>query len=234
MLIVDDDKVLCTLLKQYLEPDGFDIETVHNGEAGLALALSGQHEFVILDVMLPGIGGFEVLRRLRTASRVPVLMLTARGGDTDRILGLEYGADDYLPKPFNPQELTARIRAIQRRVQGGGIGLRDQKIIEIGSVALDIQARRVTVASSEIELTSVEFSLIEALMRQAGTVVTRDRLSKLALGRKLQRQDRALDVHIGHLRQKLGGTVGDDMIRTARSVGYVFVVPREGNAPPNE
>jgi len=225
LLIIDDDKELCRLLVQYLEPDGFDIEAVHQGESGVAMALTGMHAFIVLDVMLPGLGGFEVLRRIRAKSNVPVLMLTARGADTDRILGLECGADDYLPKPFNPQELTARIRAIQRRVQPSASAT-DNNLIEIGHVAMDVKARHVTVNGREIILTSVEFNLLEALMCLAGTVVTRERLSKVALGRKLHAYDRSLDIHISHLRQKLGENIGEDMIRTARGVGYVFVVPR--------
>jgi two-component system response regulator CpxR len=224
LLVVDDDKVLCTLLKQYLEPDGFEVDTANNGNSGLAMALSGLYRFVVLDVMLPGLGGFEVLRRVRKESNVPVLMLTARGADTDRILGLEYGADDYLPKPFNPQELTARIRAIHRRTLSSGAPS-SQQIIEIGRVRIDVQARHVTVNGQRIELTSVEFLLLEILMRLAGSVVPRERLSKHALGRKLQLHDRSLDIHISRLRQKLGDNIGSETIQTARKSGYIFVTP---------
>jgi len=234
ILVIDDDKVLCGLLKRYLEADGFEIETTHDGNSGVSMALTGLHEFVILDVMLPGLGGFEVLRRVRAKSNIPVLMLTARGADTDRILGLEYGADDYLPKPFNPQELTARIRAILRRVQPASADPVTQNVIEIGPVTVDVQGRQVIVDGNEILLTSVEFNLLELLMRLAGTVVSRDRLSKHALGRKLKSYDRSLDIHVSHLRQKLGETVGEQMIRTARGVGYVFVVPRVSEAASHE
>jgi DNA-binding response OmpR family regulator len=231
LLVIDDDKILCSLLKQYLEPDGFEIDTVHNGVSGLNMAVSGTYSFVILDVMLPGIGGFEVLRRIRATSTVPVLMLSAKGTETDRILGLEAGADDYLPKPFNPHELNARIRAILRRIQQGNALKPDANTIEIGPLSIDVRARSVTVNNNDIDLTSVEFNLLEALMRVAGTVVSRDKLSKYALGRKVQLNDRALDIHISHLRQKLGDTACEDLIRTVRGVGYIFVVPRSTEAP---
>ncbi len=225
ILIIDDDKDLCDLLKDYLTPEGFNIGAVHSGLEGVELALSGQHALVVLDVMLPGINGFEVLRRIRAASRIPVVMLTARGEDVDRIVGLEIGADDYLPKPFNPRELVARIRAVLRRMETD-----HQTQIDLGKyVATDIELspgnRTVLRSGLKVELTSVEFSVLEILLRQKGNVVNRDDLVKQTLGRNLSAYDRSIDVHVSSLRKKLGQRPdGVERIKTIRNIGYLYSI----------
>jgi two-component system response regulator CpxR len=224
ILIIDDDVALCELVTEYLQPLGFAIESVHRGDLGAERALEGQHALVVLDVMLPGLNGFEVLRRIRTESKVPVLMLTARGDDVDRIVGLEIGADDYLPKPFNPRELTARIRAILRRVTvDKPIDRTSAKKLSVGDVALDSGTRTVLRAGANVELTSVEFDLLEKLLRAAGEIVTREDLSQQVLGRNASPFDRSIDMHISNLRKKLGHRSGDaERIKTVRGVGYIY------------
>ncbi len=225
VLIVDDDVELCDLVAEYLTPEGFEVEAVHNGEQGLKRSLSGEHVLVVLDVMLPAMSGLDVLRKLRAESRVPVLILTARGDDVDRIVGLEIGADDYLPKPFNPRELLARIRAILRRTQKPASPPMEK--ITVGDVELDPAARVVKRAGEPVELTSVEFGMLEALMRAAGQVVTRDQLAQSVLGRKFMPYDRSIDMHVSKLRKKLGDSEDADKIKTIRGVGYVFTRPSE-------
>jgi two-component system response regulator CpxR len=230
VLVIDDDVDLCDLLTDYLTPEGLQVEAVHEGERGAVRALSGEHALVVLDVMLPGISGFDVLRRIRAGSNVPVLMLTARGEEVDRIVGLEMGADDYLPKPFNPRELVARIRAIQRRVEPGrerepGSGKAADTVV-VGEVQLDPGARVVVQSGQPIELTSVEFALLEVLLRGAGQVVTREDLAREVLGRRLTPYDRSIDVHISSLRRKLGHQLGDmERIKTVRGTGYIYTLP---------
>ncbi len=179
ILVIDDDVELCSLVGEYLEPEGFGVESVCDGERGLERALSGEHPLVVLDVMLPGMNGLEVLRRIRNTSHVPVLLLTARGEDVDRIIGLEVGADDYLPKPFNPRELVARIRAILRRTQAGDKSSegRVPEVLHVGDIDLDPATRTVHQQGKPVELTSVEFNLLQVLLREAGRVVTRERLA---------------------------------------------------------
>lgn len=225
ILIIDDDKDLCELLGDYLRPEGFEVIAVHNGLNGAERALSGSYALIVLDVMLPGINGFEALRRIRTVSSTPVLMLTARGEDVDRIVGLEIGADDYLPKPFNPRELLARIRAILRRTEARILGGHsDCGRIVVGDVELSTGSRTVFRGGTRVELTTVEFAVLEALLRQAGQVVSRDELVKKALGRTLNAYDRSIDVHVGSVRRKLGPLTGDiERIKTVRGVGYQYV-----------
>jgi two-component system response regulator CpxR len=228
LLVVDDDVKLCDLVKEYVEPEGFDVEAVHDGERGLERALSGNHALIVLDVMLPGLNGFDVLRRIRAESNVPVLMLTARGEDIDRVVGLEIGADDYLPKPYNPRELVARIRAILRRAarsseSQAASGGRDR--IVVGDVEVDIGARVVRRAGELVDLTAVEFALLEVLLRSAGSAVPRHELSRKVLGRPLTPYDRSLDMHVSNLRKKLGHRVGDaERIKTLRGTGYLYTV----------
>ncbi len=224
ILIIDDDVALCELVTEYLEPLGFQIESVHRGDVGVERALSGEHALVVLDVMLPGLNGFEVLRRVRADSKVPVLMLTARGDDVDRIVGLEIGADDYLPKPFNPRELTARIRAILRRAKSDEPASQTQaKKLEVGDLQLDGGTRTVIRAGENVELTAVEFDLLERLLRAAGSIVTREELSKEVLGRNASPFDRSIDMHISNLRKKLGHQLGPgERIKTVRGVGYIY------------
>ena len=223
ILVIDDDVELCHLVGEYLEPEGFQVECLHDGSRGLDRALNGEHLLVVLDVMLPGLNGFEVLRRIRDKSRVPVLLLTARGEDVDRIVGLEIGADDYLPKPFNPRELVARIRAVLRRTQTeAGPG----EVLHVGEVELDPGTRVVRKAGSVVELTSVEFNLLHALLREAGRVVTRERLVEVVLSRKFSPFDRSIDMHVSKIRKKLGDSDGaGDYIKTVRGVGYIFARP---------
>ena len=217
ILVIDDDVELASLLKTFLQREGFQPEFAHEGRAGLDRALQGGFDLIVLDVMLPGIDGFEILRRLRQQSRVPVIMLTARGEDVDRIVGLEIGADDYLPKPFNPRELAARIRAIHRRVQTPEPASR----LEVNGVTLDQGSREVFCDDKRVELTTVEFDILEQLMRAAGRVLSRDALMEALYNRKSTPYDRSMDMHISHLRKKLecGGKI---LIKTIRGVGYQF------------
>ena len=224
LLIVEDDVELCGLLAERLCGDGFSLEAVHDGARGLERALSGEHRLVILDLMLPRLGGLDVLRKLRAQSGIPVLILTARGEDVDRILGLEIGADDYLPKPFNPRELLARIRAILRRASPARS---DGERLTAGDITLDTGAREAWINSRQVNLTSVEFSLLEEFMRHAGHVVTRDDLTQSVLGRKLGAFDRVIDVHVSNLRKKLTGGSAGERIKAVRGAGYQFVVRSE-------
>jgi two-component system, OmpR family, response regulator CpxR len=231
ILIIDDDFELTSLVTEYLAAEGFRVESVHDGETGLKRATSSAYLLVILDVMLPGMSGFDVLRRLRATSRIPVLLLTARGEDVDRIVGLEIGADDYLPKPFNPRELVARIRAILRRsvVDPKGIASpRPPEILRIGDIELDPATRTVRHAGQPVELTSVEFNLLEVLLREAGRVVTREQLVSAVLSRKFSPFDRSIDMHVSKVRKKLGDMNGEEEhIKTVRGVGYILARPRE-------
>lgn len=224
VLIVDDDVELCELLTERLSTEGFAIETVHDGARGLELALSQEHALVVLDLMLPGMGGLDVLRRMRARSPVPVLILTARGEDVERILGLEIGADDYLPKPFNPRELIARIRAILRRTTRTAAATDP---LVVGDIRLDPAARDVRLQGAPLNLTSVEFTLLEMLLQHAGHVITREQLTETVLGRKLGPFDRVIDVHISNIRKKLGSSQGGERIKAVRGSGYLFVVRSE-------
>lgn len=238
VLIIDDDVELSELVTEYLRREGMETQAVHDGESGTSLALSGEYSVVILDVMLPGIGGFEVLRRIRadrgTAGRLPVLMLTARGDEVDRVLGLELGADDYLPKPFSSRELVARIRAILRRTQNEADASTVQpsslrrEPLQVGDLELDTATREVIRDGVALDLTSTEFDLLEVLLRAAGDIVTRETISRTALGRQLMPFDRSIDVHISNLRRKLGpNSRGGERIKAVRSVGYIYVLPSE-------
>jgi len=227
ILVVDDDLDLCELLAKYLRREGFEFEMVHNGEAGVNRALSGAYALIVLDVMLPNMNGFEVLSQIRGRSQTPVLMLTARGDDVDRIVGLEMGADDYLPKPFNPRELVARIRAILRRTRGDTEAPTAEQLV-IGDIDLDKTTRIVARDGEPLALTAVEFDLLEALMRAAGRIVTREELVKAILGRDLTPYDRSIDTHVSNLRKKLGHYIdGVERIKTVRGVGYIYARPRE-------
>jgi len=216
LLIIDDDVELCSLLQEFLEREEYSVQCVHEGHAGLEQVQQGGYDLIILDVMLPGMDGFEILKRLRTTSRVPVLMLTARGEDVDRIIGLELGADDYLPKPFNPRELSARVKAILRRTEPRP----NRGRVEVNGVALDPGTREVTCDAKPIEVTTLEFDILEQLMRNAGRVVSRDGLMESLYNRKATPFDRSIDMHVSHLRRKLEG--GKPVIKTIRGVGYQF------------
>jgi DNA-binding response OmpR family regulator len=224
VLIVDDDVQLCRLLTERLTSEGFTIEIANDGNRGLDRALSMEHALVVLDLMLPGMTGLEVLRRLRAKSPVPVLILTARGDDIDRILGLEIGADDYVPKPFNPRELIARIRAILRR--SSRVPATADPVV-MGDLRLDPQAREVWLNDVALNLTSVEFALLEAFLRDAGRVLSREQLTESVLGRKLGPFDRVIDVHVSNVRKKLGASEHGPRIKSVRGSGYLFVVRPE-------
>ncbi|MCW8860486.1 MAG: response regulator transcription factor [Deltaproteobacteria bacterium] len=229
ILVIDDDTELCELLSDYLGGEGFNVATVHHGERGAEQALAEDYALIVLDVMLPGINGFDVLRKIRENSKVPVIMLTARGDDIDRIVGLELGADDYLPKPFNPRELVARIRAIQRRAEATTQQLSSKKQsaeLQVGDVVLCSSSRSVKRDGENVELTSVEFSLLEVLLARAGEVISREDLVESVLGRRLSAYDRSIDVHVSALRKKLGHYTGaTERIRTIRSIGYLYALP---------
>jgi DNA-binding response OmpR family regulator len=223
VLLVDDDVDLSAMLKEYLEHEGFAVDVVHDGESGVRLALADGHDIVVLDVMMPGISGIEALRRIRTASRMPVLMLTARGDDVDRVIGLELGADDYVPKPCTPRELVARLRAILRRTTQAA-SPNEQATVLAGRLRLWPDKRRAEWDGQPMDLTSTEFNLLEALARQVGNVVSKSALSELGLGRPLSRYDRSIDVHVSNLRQKLGSLPdGRSWIQTVRGIGYQLI-----------
>jgi two-component system response regulator CpxR len=222
---VDDDEELAGLLSELLTREGFRVDMQHDGPKGLSAALGGGYDLMVLDVMLPGMDGFEILRRVRRESRLPVLMLTARGEDEDRIIGLELGADDYLPKPFNTRELVARVRAIMRRLEERRPGVK----FEVNGISIDPGTRDVTRDGVPVEVTTFEFDILETLMRAAGRVVSRDDLMEELYGRKATPFDRSVDMHISHLRKKLEGD--KPLIKTVRGVGYQFVrSPEEGVA----
>jgi two-component system response regulator CpxR len=224
LLVIDDDTGLCELVAEYLEPEGYKVEAVHDGEAGTARALSGEHALCVLDVMLPGINGFEVLRRIRASSSLPVVMLTARGEDVDRIVGLEIGADDYLPKPFNPRELVARINAVLRRVRPDEQDERQApETLSVSDIEMDLGTRVVRRAGETLELTVVEYDLLEKLLRAPGRIVSKEELVRDVLHRSLSPFDRSIDMHVSNLRKKLGHQVqGVERIKTVRGVGYIY------------
>lgn len=226
ILIIDDDEELCELVSEYLAVEGFEISCVNDGESGLREALKGEHDIVILDVMLPKMNGFDVLRNLRLESKLPVIMLTARGDDMERIVGLEIGADDYLPKPFNPRELAARLRAILRRAAPDAEGSdAASERIDVDGVQLSPASRTVVRDGEELNLTSVEFGLLRELLAEAGKIVKKEDLSEHVLERRLSPYDRSLDMHISNLRKKLGArSDGSDRIKTIRSVGYIYTL----------
>ncbi len=218
ILLIDDDVELCALLAELLKREGFEVGMEHDGARGLERALSGQFDMAVLDVMLPRLDGFQVLRQLRQSSMIPVLMLTARGEDVDRIVGLELGADDYLSKPFNPRELTARIRAILRRIETRPAS--DPRRLEVNGVILDPGSRQVIKGGARVETTTLEFDILEILMRSAGRVLSRDALMESLYNRKATPYDRSIDMHISHLRKKL--ETDRTLFKTVRGVGYQF------------
>ncbi len=235
LLMIDDDEKLVALVGEYLQPQGFELVVAHDGHRGLAAAEREEPALVILDLMLPGLDGLEVCRRLRQssqlrASQVPVLMLTARGDETDRIVGLEMGADDYLPKPFSPRELLARVRAILRRTGGAGEGgnhgaareAANARVVT-GPLAIDPGARRVTLNDRVVELTTAEFDLLHALARAAGRVLSRDELLQQVHGPGWAAYSRSVDVHISRLRQKIEPDARQPaLLKTVRGVGYML------------
>lgn len=227
VLLVDDDIELSGMLADYLTQEGCEVTTVNEGESGVGEALSGRHQIVVLDVMMPRLNGIEVLRQIRKKSAIPVLMLTARGDDTDRIIGLELGADDYVPKPCTPRELTARIRAILRRTLNTDSANTATEPLIVGPLIIRPEQRSAELAGESLALTSTEFNLLEVLVRHAGRPVSKAVLSEQGLGRPLTRYDRSIDVHLSSIRQKLGTMVdGRSYIQTVYRQGYQFL--REG------
>jgi two-component system response regulator CpxR len=226
ILVIDDDVELCELVAEYLGPEGYKVEAVHEGPAGVARALSGEHVLAVLDYMLPGLNGFEVLRQIRASSRLPIVMLTARGDDMNRIIGLQIGADDYLPKPFNPLELVARINAVLRRAQLAPELKPAAEIVVVGDVEMDNRTHTVRRGGESIELTAVEYALLEKLLGAPGRILEREELVREVLHRQLSPFDRSIDTHVSNLRKKLGHTInGAERIKTIRSVGYIYASP---------
>jgi DNA-binding response OmpR family regulator len=231
VLIIDDDRKLCGLIRDYLAPLGFDVSAVHTGPAGVEQALTGNHDVVILDVMLPGLDGFDVLKKIRQKSQVPVLMLTARGDETDRIVGLEVGADDYLPKTFSTRELLARLRAVMRRTarpSPSNAGDAPATEVVVGNLRINPGGRVAALGDKPLSLTAIEFDLLECLARSRGRVRSREQLIESITERNYDVFDRSVDVHICSLRKKLGDDSADPrFIRTIRAVGYMLINPDE-------
>ena len=219
LLLVDDDIELCSSLTRLLDMDGFRVKAVHDGPSGVQQALEEEYDLVILDVMLPEMDGRKVLRRIRLNSHVPVIMLTARGDDADRIAGLEGGADDYLSKPFNARELVARIRAVLRRSSGSEL----PDVFKISDLEIDCKQRRVLRDGRDVTLTGAEFDILLLLVRSTGRVLSRDEISEAALGHPVGFFDRSVDNHVSNLRKKLGAYVGEvERIQNVRGIGYTY------------
>jgi len=231
LLIVDDDQELCALLVEYLAPEGFAVELLGNGSAALERLSRSPPDLVVLDVMLPELSGFEVLRRIRATSAVPVIMLTARGEEVDRVVGLEMGADDYLPKPFSPRELVARIKAVLRRSSADGGPAASASSVVWGPLKIDVRARCAVVNDHDLELTGAEMRILEQLMRADAKAVTREELMTRALGRRLLPTDRSLDTHVSNLRRKLAKYTDRVTLQSVRGTGYALALLSARAAP---
>ncbi len=222
ILMIDDDQALGEMLREYLAPEHLGVDSATTGEDGIEALKKGSYRLLILDIMLPGMSGLDVLKQVRSFSEIPTIMLTAKGDDVDRILGLELGADDYLSKPFNPRELLARIKAILRRSPNNGASA--QRML-VGGLELDLRAQKVTADGVEIRLTGTEFELLRCLAESPGTVVSKDELSNVALGRRHMPYDRSLDTHVSNVRGKLTAAgVTSPQIQSRRGVGYCLLV----------
>lgn len=225
ILVIDDDVELCGLLEEYFTAEGFSFESARSGDQGLAKLIEGGADIVVLDVMLPGRDGFDVLRDIRGRSGVPVIMLTAKGDPVDRVVGLEIGADDYICKPFNTRELVARIRAVLRRAESATAV--SEEVLRVGDLEMNTLARSVTVSGRGVSLTTIEFRLLEFLLTNAGRLATLEDLSKAVLKRPYSSCDRSLSVHMSNLRKKIGDyPTGDDRISTIRGEGFIYVYPK--------
>ena len=225
LLLVDDDREMTAMLAEYLSMEGFAVDVAATGHDGLVKAQSGGFDMMVLDVMLPGLSGFNVLRSIRAESDLPVIMLTGRGEVVDRVVGLQIGADDYVPKPFVPQELVARIQAVLRRVRPEPLAARARHAtaLEAGDVRMDLAAHVVRKKDALVDVTAAEFALLRLLLTYAGEVVTREELYREVLGREYTPYDRSLDNHVSSLRRKLGPTPqGTDRIRSMRNIGYLY------------
>ncbi|CAH1205315.1 DNA-binding transcriptional dual regulator CpxR [Candidatus Nitrotoga sp. BS] len=225
ILLIDDDKEFCLLLKEFFKIEDMEVTFAHDGKAGIEAMQAARHDVVVLDIMMPPPNGIEVLKKVRPQSNVPIIMLTARGEDIDRIVGLELGADDYLSKPCNPRELLARIRAVLRRTQLSNT--EQPEVINAGQVTLNTGTRTITVNGKLIELTSTQFSVLEQLMRHAGKVITKEDLTEKVLDRKLDSFDRSIDMHVSNIRKVLNRNSEIQHIKTIRNVGYQFVLEQE-------
>lgn len=220
ILVVDDDQRLRELVAEYLESRGFAVLTAEDGEDGLARLRGEAVDLVVLDVMMPGLDGFEVVREMRKTTRIPVIMLTARGDETDRIVGLEIGADDYMPKPFNPRELLARIQAVLRRTDTSAA---TSSFLEAGALRVDLDRREVRLDGALVDLTTTEFEILRTLVANAGRVIPRERLMELARGDEYASFERSVDVHVSHIRKKLGDdSKNPTYVKTVRGVGYTM------------
>lgn len=221
IILVDDDRELGTMLTDFLRADRLELTVCSNGEDGLQRLACGNFDLIILDIMLPGISGLDALKQIRQSSDIPVIMLTARGEDVDRIIGLEFGADDYLAKPFNPRELVARIKAILRRSQRAAP---DSSVLQLGEIELDSRTRRASVGGSALRLTGTEYEILRCLLETPGEVVSKEQLSERALGRRLLPYDRSIDTHISNLRSKLEQAGNqNESIQNQRGVGYSLI-----------
>lgn len=230
ILLADDDIELCNLLTDYLIAENFEIQAVHDGESAVEQALAHSYDVMILDIMMPRLNGLEVLKQLQNKVKLPILMLTARGDDIDRILGLEMGADDYLAKPCNPRELVARLRAILRRTQQHKVIDLESQII-LGDLKLNRAERTVFIKQQIIDLTSTEFNILDTLVKSAGQVIDKKMLTEESLSRKLTAYDRSIDVHLSNIRRKLGFHLnGGQRIKTIRGIGYLYVVSDRTNS----
>jgi two-component system response regulator CpxR len=232
VLVVDDDTEMCAMLKEYLSKEQFEVALAHDGSAALQLLENSPPDIVLLDVTMPSLGGFDVLRRLRGDSDLPVLMLTARDDHSDRVHGLELGADDYLTKPFNARELVARIHAILRRAKTNAV-TETPEILHLGLLTLETGLRRTKVGDESVALTDAEFRILELLVRSAGRVVTRSEITRRALGRKRLGLDRSVDTHVSNLRRKLGQRIeGSTPILGVRGAGYMLGIGEAAGSPP--
>lgn len=230
ILMIDDDVEFVQMMREYLRPEGFSVASAHNFDSGLKAAREQKHALIVLDVMLPGGSGFDLLRTLRKESKIPVILLTGRGEAVDRIVGLEIGADDYLPKPADPRELAARIRAVLRRTERANNEEKDDWI-RIGEIALSPRRREIICQDEAVDATAFEFNILEHLMKNAGKIIPREELAQAALGRKLGMLDRSIDVHLSRLRKKLSACGAGEHIKSIRGSGYIFAGVRNNGEP---
>lgn len=224
LLMIDDDTGLCELLSEYLTAQGYIVECVHDGEQGLKKALEHDYALILLDVMLPKLDGFEVLKQLRQKKLTPVIMLTAKGEDFDRIFGLELGADDYIPKPFNHRELLARVKAITRRIEHiASLSNTSSNKLTVNNIIINLAARQAYVDNNELSLTGTEYEVLALLVKNAGEVVSKEQISEEVLGRRLASFDRSIDMHVSNIRKKIAEYNNSERIKTMRGTGYVFI-----------
>ena len=222
--MIDDDTGLCELLSEYLTAQGFEIQSVHDGEQGLKLAQANDYALILLDVMLPTLDGFEVLKQLRQTKLTPVIMLTAKGEDFDRIFGLELGADDYIPKPFNHRELLARVKAITRRIEHiNSLNIATTSKLLVNGITVNLAAREASIDGSTLTLTGTEYEILTLLCKNAGELVSKEQISEEVLGRRLASFDRSIDMHVSNIRKKIAEHIPGERIKTMRGTGYVFI-----------